>query len=400
MISQKQIEIIESAGCVAVILAGSIGAVAVIRSLGMEKIPCIVIGNSYHHKSKYTTVALQAKTKKDVINLLLIIPKLLNIKPVLLTDTDEYLDIVYSNWKKIEDNYFIPASQKNYALIDKNLVDKVKGIHEITEIPITFQKINEVEEQHFPIIIKPLWHSGNFSQLKTKPEKIYVCNDKTQAKNALEFLSELNISSIIQQMIIGETDTLYTVLLYRNAKGEIEVGYTAKKLRVFPSGYGVASTLISVENTEIINQSVELMNLTDYQGVAEFEFKFCRKTNKYYLIEVNGRFPLQTSMLKQCNSKFIYTVFCDLLNDRTTKEISKKPERTIVWIFLLSDIKAIKEKNKKTLLNIYLKTIFSYRIQGALWSLSDPLPAMYFLKYIMKKIITKQKVGKSQFEKV
>lgn len=386
MIAPRKITEIKEIGHVAVILASSIGAIELIRALGKEKVPVIVIGQNYHHKSIYTTVALKAETKKDVENLLFLIPRLLDMKPVLFTDGDDYLEIIYSNLSQLETSYFIPVSKNNFNLINKEYIEKIKDINNIATLPITIKKISDIEKEHYPIIIKPLAHGSSFSGLKNRPEKAYICDDHVQVEATDKYLGELNISYVAQQMIVGEANTIFTVLLYRNATGKIIVGYTMKKLRVYPLEFGVASAVALEGNNEIINQSIAIMECTDYQGIAEFEYKLCEKTNKYFLIEVNGRFPLQTSLLKKSNPHFIYTVFLDLMKIPAKDAVSIKSVSNVIWIFSLNDIRAIKAEFKESKLKINIKMCFSSRIQSALWSISDPLPTIYFLKYVAYKL--------------
>lgn len=390
MISWKKITEIKEIGHVAVILASSLGAIALIRALGKEKVPVIVIGQNYHHKSIYTTVALKAETQKDVERFLFLIPRLLNMKPVLFTDGDDYLEIIYSNLNQLETSYFIPVSKNNYNLINKENIESIKDINKIATLPITFQRISEIENKHYPVIIKPLALGSSFSGLKNRPEKAYICDDLKQVKATDKYLRELNMSYVAQQMIVGEANTIFTVLLYRNATGKIIIGYTMKKLRVYPLEFGVASAVILVENNEIIKQSIAIMECIDFHGIAEFEYKRCEKTNKYFLIEVNGRFPLQTSLLKKSNPYFIYTVFHDLMKSPAGDTVSNKSIPNIIWIFSLNDIRALKAGFRESKLTINLKMCFSCKIQSALWSIFDPLPALYYFKYISKKLYKKQ----------
>ena len=166
MIDEKKVSKIQKAGNVAVVLASSLGALAVIRALGKSKIPCIVIGHDFHHTSRYTTVALEAKTKEEVIDLLFRIPGLLKMKPVLFTDADAYLEMIFSNWDRLQKDYFIPLSKNNYNLVNKEQIEKIEGIHTVVNLPVAFQSISEIEKQHYPVIIKPLSNSSRFSKIK------------------------------------------------------------------------------------------------------------------------------------------------------------------------------------------------------------------------------------------
>lgn len=385
MIAEKKIAEIQKVGSVAVILASSLGALAIIRAIGKKKIPCIVIGQDFHHKSIYTTVALEAGTQEEIATLLLRIPHILNMKPVLFTDADEYIDILFSNWDQLEKEYFLPLSKNNYQLVNKEHIEKIEGIHQVVALPLAFQSINDIEKQHYPVIIKPLPQSSKSSALTTRPEKAYICQDVEEVQSAEKFLRELNIPYVMQQLIKGEASTNYSALLYRNAQGKVEVGYVAKKLRTYPLGFGVSSAMISENNSEIITKSMAIMDLIDFQGVGEFEYKYCEKTNDYILLEVNGRFPLQTGLLQRTNPQFMYAVFRDLIVNASTDKLSDTSVSNIYWIFLLNDLRAIRAEQKASTLTVNVKVCLSARIQGALWSITDPLPAMYFANYVLKK---------------
>ena len=397
MIAERKIRKIQRAGCVAVILASSLGALAIVRALGKKKIPCIVIGHDFHHKSFYTTVALKVKSKEEIVNLLLQIPRILKMKPVLFTDADEYMDIQFANWEQLENDYYIPLSKNNYKLVNKELIENIDGVHNVIALPLSFLSLGEIEKQHYPVIIKPLSQNATVSAVKTKPDKAYICKNLVEAEKTVRFLQNLNTPYVIQQLIEGGASKNYSALLYRNTNGRVEVGYIAKKLRAFPLGFGVSSAMISAKNNEIVDQSIAIMDLIDFQGIGEFEYKYCEKTNKYTLLEVNGRFPLQTGLLRRSNPEFMFSVFHDLLSNANSKEISDTSVSDIYWIFLLNDLRAIKAEYKASMLTVNLKACFTSRIQEALWSFSDPLPAIYFAKYVAKNLIRMRKNKHSSY---
>lgn len=388
MIDEKNVAKIQKAGKVAVILASSLGAMAILRSLGRNKIPCIVIGDDFHHKSIYTTVALEAKTNEELINLLIRIPKIVAMKPVLFTDADAYLEIVFSNWSKLENEYHLPTSLNNYNLVNKEYIEKIEGIHTVVSLPVTLKSIGEIKD-NYPVIIKPLSNSSKLSKVKKEPEKAYICRDFEEVQKVDTYLQQISIPYVLQHLIEGGSSTNYSALLYRNALGKIEVGYTVKKLRIYPLRFGLSTFVISENNSELLKRSIAIMELMDFQGIGEFEYKYCEKTKTYILLEVNGRFPLPTAMLLRNNPQFIYTVFCDLIENSSSDTVSDKSIPNVYWTFLLNDLRAIKAENNTSIFKVILKACFSLRIQGAIWSIIDPLPALYYDKFLAKKLLRK-----------
>ncbi|MBM7661627.1 putative ATP-grasp superfamily ATP-dependent carboligase [Bacillus mesophilus] len=385
MISPKKINYINSKGYAAVILAESIGSLAIIRELGEQKVPCILVGSEFHQYSKYSTVFLQITSRTELIELLYKIPELLTAKLALFTDTDEYLDIILANFDELSSLYGIPASKKNKWLIDKEELAGFMNQHSFP-IPKTYEQIEDISEQDYPVIIKPLWHDRKFSTMPFIPEKAYICYNDDQITKTINILKQSNLSYIIQQMIEGQTETIYTLLLYRGQSGNIEVGYEAKKIRSFPLNFGTASCMVTESIPDLAKRSAKIMELADYKGIAEFEYKYCSKTHEYYLIEVNGRFPLQTGLLHKWNPNFIYRSFVDLLEiNQPKKMVVTEQKKSVYWVFLLNDIRAIKEETWWLIFSRYLKMLVSSPIQGALWSRKDPFPALFFIPSSLAK---------------
>lgn len=383
MIPPKKIKKINESGNVAVILASGLGALAVIRALGKYKIPCIVIGQNYHHSSIYSTVSYNAETKADVEKYLFQIPKLINCKPVLFTDAEIFLDIIISNWNDLVRLYHLPLSRKNDLLINKEHIEKIDGIHRVSPIPISFEQIRDIREDQYPVIIKPLVNHTLYYN-KNRPAKAYICSNERRALEVSAYLAKLNTLSVTQQLIEGDADTNYSILLYRSSNGKVEVGFSVKKLRIYPLDYGVSATIISEINNDLINQSIAIMELVDFNGIGEFEYKYCKKTNQYFLMEVNGRFPLQTGLLQKCNPGFIHLVYDDLKNGPSNQGISNKSLPNYVWTFFLNDMRAILGEYKRKNFKRMLKGFSLFRVQGAIWSFGDPIPLLSFIKYIVE----------------
>ena len=391
MISDREIKRISEKGYAVVVLAEHLGALAVVRELGKQKIPSIVIGSKFIQKSKFTTVSLKANTLCEILKHLNQLPSLLKVKLILFTDSDQYLSFIYNNWEQLVINYLIPASKNNLQLIDKEQL-AYYAEHSNIIVPKTFHDLESIGNNHYPVILKPLvYHSAK------EVEKAYICYQQGELLQKVIYLKQCNVPFIIQQLVEGNADTIYNLLLYRGKNGRILVGFCTKKLRSFPLQFGTGCAQIAEINKGIIEQSKQLLKDTNYVGLAEFEYKYCEKSKHYFLIEVNGRFTLQSGILQKVNPLFIVSLCRDLLEESTDEFVPTYLENNeIVWLFLLNDIRAIKAENLKLLIPIYLNLLCTKSIQGALWSILDPIPTFYYAKYIFDKRRERQRMKASR----
>ncbi|RBW69795.1 hypothetical protein [Bacillus taeanensis] len=304
---------------------------ALIRELGKQSIPCIVIGKKYIQTSRYASVSLKTKSNDDLLRILLLLPQLIKIPLVLLTDDDRYLQLLESNWEQLILHYKIPASLENKQLTDKTTLAKIKNQTRVI-LPKTFKNYKEIPENGYPIIIKPLIQQSLASHLNIQPKKAYICCSKEEVLKTIKILNKLKFPFLIQELIQGSAAKIYNVLLYRNSNGRIIVGFVSKKLRSFPIGFGTGAAQITEKNDMLIEESIKLMEQTSYVGAAEFEYKFCNQKKIFYLIEVNGRFPLQCSLLHKTNPSFISIIFQDLIKPSKAYNQTLFTEN-IVWIY-------------------------------------------------------------------
>ncbi|OZM56635.1 hypothetical protein CIB95_10445 [Lottiidibacillus patelloidae] len=390
MIAKRKIKIIREKGYAVVVIAGSFGALAITRELGKRKIPCIVIGEEFVRKSKYALVSLKATTVEEIRDYLKELPGILKTKLLLFTDTDRTLQFIFSNWEELAEHYQMPFSKDNVTLIDKERLSLYAAENKVA-VPKKFTSVEEVRESDFPIIIKPINHD------QQQTEKAYICYDKKTAIQHEQLFRRLNVPFIMQQYVSGNVNQIYNLLLYRGKSGQVLIGFGSRKLRSFPLNYGTGSAQITEYNEEISQQSIQLLKETNYCGVAEFEYKYCVKRDCYFLIEVNGRFPLQCALLSKVNSSFIENICMDLLTVSIPQDdpFYEKKKQKITWLYLINDLRSMRAANIKitNCLSIYLNVFRTTKIQDPLWSISDPIPSLYYYKYLIKKVIKENEVS-------
>lgn len=366
---------------IAVILAGGFGGLAVTRELGKHGVPIIVLGRDHYvTKSKYC-LGFRLPCRNQVEDFLTELPRHVEEKPVLFTDSELYLEVLEKKWPLWKNSYLAPLSINNRKLTDK--VNLYKSAQEIgLQAPVIYDDIEDVVE--YPVIVKPL---NGIAHINPQVRKAYECQNHQELKLTVELLKQQGLEVCVQQVIPGNTPDLYSVTMYRSPAGQISIGYVMRKIRQFPSDYGTGTSHVTCEQPQIVDYSIRLLESTGFVGVAEIEYKYCRRRRDFLVIEVNGRFPLHTSVAHQTNPQFIYDIYSDLVScppDRTRR--SETGQKPVVWSFLLKDI--LTAKSKWSLLHYYYHHLRQSRIQGAMWDHADLLPVLYYYRYLCHRILS------------
>lgn len=364
----------------AVVLAGGFGGVAITRELGRLGIPTIVLGlQSFVTKSKYC-LGIHIVDAGEILDFLTQLPECVNKKPVLFTDNEFCLELLYENWSNLKEYYLAPMDIKNLSLNNKFfLVQSAKSCG--LKVPETYRDIAAVTS--YPVIVKPLNGLAHRNRLI---KKAYQCNNPGELSKTLSILHLHGAQAIIQQIIPGDTQDLYCVTLYRNAQGNIFIGSVTRKLREHPSQYGTGTAHLFCSQPDLVEKSITLLNALDYNGIAEIEYKYNKETNDYYIIEVNGRFPLETSIVHKLGNQFIYRIYLDLIGTPLQGEFTEgSKQKPVLWSFFLKDF--LVARSKLSLISDYFTYVRSSSIQWAIWDRNDIKPIIFYYIYLLHELV-------------
>ena len=76
------------------------------------------------------------------------------------------------------------------------------------------------------------------------------------------------------------------------------------------------------------------------------EFKYSEKYDDYCLIEVNGRFPIETNINEKLDNNFILRIYNDMINKSEKKEVVFDwNEKKAYWVFTSYDVRSCIKKH-------------------------------------------------------
>jgi predicted ATP-grasp superfamily ATP-dependent carboligase len=297
----------------AIVLSSDIMGLGVIRSLGAQGIPVIVI---YHDKgelgylSKYVKERIFApdpeEHEEEYLDLLLSCAK--RYHGSLLIPTDDSTLVVASRHKEKLDRYFAVACTEwdiIHRIIDKRytyeLANSIGVAAPETLVPESVEDLEQwAEAVGFPALIKPRQSHLYYERFK---KKCVLADDLETLVAAYNEAASVNIDVLVQEFIPGDdTQSAHYNSYYRDGMPLVE--FTAEKIRLSPPTFGLPRVVMSKDIAEVIEPARTFLRALGYSGYSCTEFKKDPRDGIYKLMEVNGR-PNRSGLLAlRCGINF------------------------------------------------------------------------------------------------
>ncbi len=290
----------------------NLSTLAVVRSLGRRKVPVVlittnktdaVISSRYTKHVEYCPYLHESEEK--LLDFLLSLTQKYPGEKVLLPAVDECSYFVGKYYQQLSEEYLIPApdwnsiSQINNKRFQYASADSLGIPIPETYFPATMEDVTELSKtiSNYPYVIKP-----NVSfEWKLKTAKIKARGKKgIRVDNAEELLQRAEevfvpeYEFMIQEVIGGRDERLVTFLGFLDEKYEPDSYFIRKKIRQCPIDFGYCTMTESCHNPIVLEQSIKLLQLLNYHGIAGVEWKLDPATGTYKLIEINAR-PVNTT---------------------------------------------------------------------------------------------------------
>jgi D-aspartate ligase len=385
MLGQKQFERLGRRGPAAVVCAGSLGALAVARSLGKQGVPLLVLSKASYLRSTRYGAGVKVREPNEAVHSLLQLSHYVDRRPVLFTDDDSFLAAMVEHRQVLESNYLFTFAQNNCLLTDKSTLADF-ALRAKVVVPQTWTDAEQVSINDFPVVVKPIERDRLFAVWPKGARKAYECYDREALDDTLSRFYELQVEGVIQELIPGDVSNLYCVTLYRNEAGRVIVGFVVRKLRQYPVTHGTGTIHVTCDEPRVVKLSVRLLETAGYVGVAMIEYKYHEARDEFVLIEVNGRFPLETSISNRTHIDFPFEVFKDVVNPRMTRGVTYTPNRGTRWVHRINDIRAA-ISGRRNKIGYSASFERGHRVQGALLDFRDVKPVLGYLFYATMKVL-------------
>ncbi|MCH1626890.1 carboxylate--amine ligase [Fredinandcohnia quinoae] len=371
---------------------------SVIRCLGANNVHTVAMDysteNTYASKSKYlkeqVIVPHYKKREAELLTFLIEYAKKQVDKPVLFPCADPYVEFIDNHLDELKKYYLINMTNQGFwsKIMDKEFLHSLAVKHGVL-VPETLSSSDPnfedqaIHEIGFPCIVKPTDSPSFVSKFRVK---MFKCYNEYELKQAISKANNENLEVIVQRIIPGFDDHVYTFDAYLDQNSKVTHWLTCQKLRQYPINFGASTYTKQKYVQELYDIGAPFLESIGYKGFAEIEFKKDEKTGKFYLIEVNARTTTLNTLLEKCGMNFPLLAY----NELTGKDIgSKSIKHDIgrVFIYLFEDMLSAREYVKtKQLSATQIFTSYFAKKAPAIWSFDDPAPALNFMYLLMKKV--------------
>ena len=366
----------------ALIVGGAHVSIAVARSLGRQGIPVWLAAN--HPLPTYSryvrrSFAWPGAEHPDGLASLINLARREGLQGWVLIATGDQDMRLISCKRDLLAQYFrvaTPGWDTIQWLYDKRFTYRRAGEVGI-DFPLSFtpRSLREAErlDCRFPVILKPAFRAGDDAFTQAKAWKA----DGREQLIALYRRAAALVGGdaiVVQEWIPGggEAQFSYAALC---AQGEPIVSLVARRTRQHPIDFGRSSTFVeTIEQPEVEALGRRFLQAIGYTGVAEVEFKYDRRDNRFKLLDINGRFWTWCGLGELAGVNFPHLAFRQALGEPIAP---LRGRGGVAWMHGSRDIVAALQEAKRGALGLgdYLSGL-RQPLTYATFAADDPMPAM------------------------
>ena len=376
----------------ALVLDSNPGGLAIVRSLGRHNIPVWAFTGKHRLAavSRYCTRSLRwpDAAEPDKAEWLKELGRLHKLDGwVLFSASDETARLVSLNCGPLGLQYRLTTPEWHVLrwAYDKRLTYQLASdlglSHPKSFFPRNRKEVESLELE-FPVVLKPAYREtlNRFTQ-----SKAWLARDRSNLLELYDIAVLLVDPSmvIIQELIDGSGKHQFSFACLC-LEGRPVGSLVARRTRQYPIDFGYSSSFVeTIRLPEIEIAATRLLNSLRYSGVAELEFKYDPKDNKYKLLDINPRFWTWHSLGARAGVDFPYLLW-KAANDQSIEEVHAPGG--FKWVHMVADLLAAGGEISRGRLSIreYLRS-FSDTPEFAIFSPDDVLPALLEIPLLLFK---------------
>lgn len=162
-------------------------------------------------------------------------------------------------------------------------------------------------------------------------------NTAEEAAAQVAEAERLQVPFVVQEIIPGGDDQLYTLGSAMNARGEMVVAFTGRKLRQMPPGFGICRVGENKPVAEVAELGGRLLAALGFRGISQVEFKHDARDGKFKLMEVNPRSWSWIGLPIELGADLPWAHFREVLGGDLPAQRGL-PDQRWLWISLTHDL--------------------------------------------------------------
>jgi len=301
----------------AVVDVGWVNGLAAIRSLGRAGIRVLAVDHrpsALGFRSRYAEPFLSADSHADPTRFVASIRALGEV--VVFPTHDGQLNLIAQHLGDLQvlapfpDWDILEQVQSKRAQFDQALAAGVDVPQ--THYPRTAAEARAAaEEIGLPVLVKPE-HPVGFKQRFRR--QAFRCETLDEVEDGYTRAEEFG--AMVQELIPGEDDVLYTVGSYIARDGRPLGVFSGRKLRQTPPGIGTCRVGEAVWAQDAVDAALRLLEAFDYFGLSQVEFKRDPRDGKFKLMEINPRLWQWHGLAAACGIDLPRIAYADLVGEK------------------------------------------------------------------------------------
>ena len=221
------------------------------------------------------------------------------------------------------------------------------------------------EEIGFPLLVKP----SNPDEFRRRYRRQAIrCESPADLERAFDDAGPFE--PMVQELIPGGDDELYTVGSYIAHDGTVVGLFCGRKLRQTPPGVGTCRVGEAKWVDEAVSAAMRLLRAFGFHGVSQVEFKRDPRDGLYKLMEINPRLWQWHGLAASLGVDFAHISYLDLIGRRPVSGTTEgKAGR---WAITL-----VAKETPAIVRPPYVEPVFA---------LDDPKPGLAFLARVAKGV--------------
>lgn len=272
-----------------------------------------------------------------------------------------------------------------HPVAQHTMLDKLLTYRAATRVGVATPKywmINSIDQldaiRHelvYPLLVKP-----RLSHLFERrfARKHFLATSEGGVVESLRQALDAETSVLLSEWIPGGDEQLCSYFTYLNAESRPLLHYTKRVIRRYPTSMGAACYHVSDWIPELVAPACRLLAEVGLHGLANVEFKFDPRDQRYKLIECNARLVASNALVAASGAPLVTFVYARLTGrpEPVMPQCGEYRNGMRLWD-PLRDILAMRELRRTGNLTFlrWLRSVFHWqRFQYFDWR--DPMPAV------------------------
>jgi D-aspartate ligase len=238
--------------------------------------------------------------------------------------------------------FALPPADVLEAMVNKRrqyeMAEQVGTPYAITRYPETMEDVQRIKEQvDYPAFIKP-YYGHLWRERFGGAHKGFKVHTPEELIARFEEILPTGLQVMVQSIILGPNTNHFKVSAYMGQTGEPLAVFTLRKIRQYPTEFGVGTVVESLHYPELVELGLTFFRGIGYRGIGSIEFKRDDRDGVLKMIELNPRLWQQNIQATDCGMNFPLIQYLDLTGQTPAPQTEFK--EGVRWFDAMADFQS------------------------------------------------------------